>query len=172
MAVLYGADAVYLAGRRFGMRTAELSFPDAALNEAVRLAHSRGVVEETRPGQFFEISEDGGTHIMNSKDLCMIEHMQELIEAGVSSFKIEGRTKSAYYTAVVTNAYRHALDAARAGESLDPAWVKETEMLSHRPYTTGFFTASPASTIRRACSSGRRTWSPYWRNAGKTAPRC
>ena len=101
------------------------------------------LVEETRPGQFFEISEDGGTHIMNSKDLCMIEHLPELIDAGVSSFKIEGRTKSAYYTAVVTNAYRHALDAAKAGEPLDPAWVEETEMLSHRPYTTGFFYGEP-----------------------------
>ncbi len=287
MAVLYGADAVYLAGRRFGMRTAEVSFSDEELAEAVRFAHSRGVkvyvtcntlpredelrelpgyleylqdigvdaliiadlgvmdlakrhapklkrhvstqfgvinsaaanalfelgadtvvlaretpledirrirehtpkelrleafvhgamcvsfsgrcllsnymtgrdanrgqcaqpcrwkyylVEETRPGQFFEISEDGGTHIMNSKDLCMIEHLPELIDAGVSSFKIEGRTKSAYYTAVVTNAYRHALDAAKAGEPLDPAWVEETEMLSHRPYTTGFFYGEP-----------------------------
>ena len=287
MAVLYGADAVYLAGRRFGMRTAEVSFSDEELAEAVRFAHSRGVkvyvtcntlpredelrelpgyleylqdigvdaliiadlgvmelakrhapkvkrhvstqfgvlnsaaanalfelgadtvvlaretpledirrirehtpkelrleafvhgamcvsfsgrcllsnymtgrdanrgqcaqpcrwkyylVEETRPGQFFEISEDGGTHIMNSKDLCMIEHLPELIDAGVSSFKIEGRTKSAYYTAVVTNAYRHALDAAKAGDPLDPAWVEETEMLSHRPYTTGFFYGEP-----------------------------
>ena len=287
MAVLYGADAVYLAGRRFGMRTAEVSFSDEELCEAVHYAHSLGVkvyvtcntlpredelrelpgyleflqeigvdaliiadlgvmemakryaptvrrhvstqfgvlnsaaanalfdlgadtvvlaretpledirrirdntpkelrleafvhgamcvsfsgrcllsnymtgrdanrgqcaqpcrwkyylVEETRPGQFFEISEDGGTHIMNSKDLCMIEHLPELIDAGVSSFKIEGRTKSAYYTAVVTNAYRHALDAAKAGESLDPAWVEETEMLSHRPYTTGFFYGEP-----------------------------
>ena len=105
--------------------------------------HSYYLVEETRPGQFFEISEDGGTHIMNSKDLCMIEHLPELIDAGVSSFKIEGRTKSAYYTAVVTNAYRHALDAAKAGEPLDPAWVEETEMLSHRPYTTGFFYGEP-----------------------------
>ena len=287
MAVLYGADAVYLAGRRFGMRTAEVSFSDEELAEAVRFAHGRGVkvyvtcntlpredelrelpgyleylqdigvdaliiadlgvmdlakrhapklkrhvstqfgvinsaaanalfelgadtvvlaretpledirrirehtpkelrleafvhgamcvsfsgrcllsnymtgrdanrgqcaqpcrwkyylMEETRPGQFFEISEDGGTHIMNSKDLCMIEHLPELIDAGVSSFKIEGRTKSAYYTAVVTNAYRHALDAAKAGEPLDPAWVEETEMLSHRPYTTGFFYGEP-----------------------------
>ena len=287
MAVLYGADAVYLAGRRFGMRTAEVSFSDEELAEAVRFAHGRGVkvyvtcntlpreeelrelpafleylqdigvdaliiadlgvmelagrhapkvrrhvstqfgvlnsaaanalyelgadtvvlaretpledirrirantpkelrleafvhgamcvsfsgrcllsnymtgrdanrgqcaqpcrwkyylVEETRPGQFFEISEDGGTHIMNSRDLCMIEHLPELIDAGIGSFKIEGRTKSAYYTAVVTNAYRHALDAAMAGEALDPVWVEETEMLSHRPYTTGFFYGEP-----------------------------
>lgn len=101
------------------------------------------LVEETRPGEYFEISEDGGTHIMNSRDMCMIEHLPELIDAGVSSFKIEGRMKSAYYAAVVTNAYRHALDAAKAGEMLDPIWVRETEKVSHRPYCTGFYYGDP-----------------------------
>ena len=101
------------------------------------------LVEEKRPGQYFEISEDGGTHILNSHDMCMIEHLPELIEAGVSSFKIEGRMKSAYYTAVVTNAYRHALDAAIHGEALDPIWVEETDKLSHRPYSTGFYFGQP-----------------------------
>ena len=70
------------------------------------------LVEETRPGEYFPIVEDGGTYIMNSRDMRMIEHIPELIEAGISSFKIEGRMKSAYYAAVVTNAYRHAIDAA------------------------------------------------------------
>ena len=101
------------------------------------------LVEETRPGQFFEITEDGGTYILNSRDMCMIEHIPELLEAGVCSFKIEGRMKSAYYTAVVTNAYRHAIDAALAGEPLDPIWVRETDMLSHRPYSTGFYFGDP-----------------------------
>ena len=101
------------------------------------------LVEETRPGQYFEISEDGGTHIMNSRDMRMIEHLPELIDAGITSFKIEGRMKSAYYTAVVTNAYRHALDAAIAGEELDPVWVEETEKVSHRPYSTGFYFGEP-----------------------------
>lgn len=101
------------------------------------------LVEETRPGQYFEISEDGGTHIMNSRDMCMIEHIPELIRAGVGSLKIEGRMKSAYYTAVVTNAYRHAIDAAVKGEELDPVWIRETEMVSHRPYTTGFYFGEP-----------------------------
>ena len=287
MAVLYGADAVYLAGRRFGMRSTSVSFSDEALTEAVRYAHERSVriyvtcntlpreeelkelpgylaflqeagadaliiadlgvlelakryapavsrhvstqfgvinsetakalyalgadtvvlaretpledirairentpealrieafvhgamcvsfsgrcllsnyltgrdanrgqcaqpcrwkyhlVEETRPGQYFEISEDGGTHILNSRDMCMIGHIPALMEAGVSSFKIEGRMKSAYYTAVITNAYRHAIDAAMAGETLDPLWVRETETVSHRPYTTGFYFGEP-----------------------------
>ena len=101
------------------------------------------LVEETRPGEYFEISEDGGTHIMNSRDMCMIEHIPELLEAGVSSFKIEGRMKSSYYAAVVTNAYRHAIDAALKGCPLDPVWVEETEKVSHRPYSTGFYYGDP-----------------------------
>ena len=100
-------------------------------------------VEETRPGEYYEITEDGGTYILNSRDMCMIEHIPELIDAGVASFKIEGRMKSAYYTAVVTNAYRHAIDAAIAGKPLDRLWVEETEKLSHRPYTTGFYYGDP-----------------------------
>lgn len=101
------------------------------------------LVEEKRPGEYFEISEDGGTHIMNSRDMCMIEHIPELIEAGVDSFKIEGRMKSSYYAAVVTNAYRHAIDAAVRGEPLDGLWVDEVNKVSHRPYTTGFYFGEP-----------------------------
>ena len=101
------------------------------------------LVEEKRPGQYFEISEDGGTFILNARDLNMIEHLQDLADAGVSCFKIEGRTKSAYYTAVVTNAYRHALDAAAERESAPAVWVNETEMVSHRPYCTGFYFGDP-----------------------------
>ena len=101
------------------------------------------LVEETRPGQYYEITEDGGTYIMNSRDLRMIEHIPELLDAGIESFKLEGRMKSAYYTAVVTNAYRHAIDQALAGEPLDPLWVRETERCSHRPYTTGFYYDEP-----------------------------
>ena len=101
------------------------------------------LVEETRPGQYYEITEDGGTYIMNSRDLRMIEHIPELLDAGIESFKLEGRMKSAYYTAVVTNAYRHAIDQALAGEPLDPRWVRETERCSHRPYTTGFYYDEP-----------------------------
>ena len=98
------------------------------------------LVEEKRPEQSFDITEDdGGTYIMNSNDLCMIEHLQDLAEAGVSSFKIEGRMKSAYYAAVVTNAYRHALDAVAEGDPVPEIWVRETGMVSHRPYCTGFY---------------------------------
>lgn len=101
------------------------------------------LMEETRPGQYFPINqEEDGTYIFNSKDLCMIEHIPELVAAGVDSFKIEGRAKSAYYTAVVTHAYRQALDAYFAHPSPDfrvPDWVlAEMEKMSHRVYTTGF----------------------------------
>ena len=111
------------------------------------------LVEETRPGQYFEITEDGGTYILNSRDMRMIEHIPALLEAGVSSLKIEGRMKSAYYTAVTTNAYRHALDAALAGEPLDPLWVAETEKCSHRPYTTGFYFDEPGQHYAEASYS-------------------
>jgi putative protease len=101
------------------------------------------LVEEKRPGEYFEITEDGGTYILNSRDMCMIEHIPELIDAGVSSFKIEGRMKSAYYAAVITNAYRHAIDAAASGSALDRVWIEETDKVSHRPYTTGFYFGQP-----------------------------
>lgn len=111
------------------------------------------LVEEKRPGQYYEITEDGGTYILNSRDLRMIEHLPELLEAGVTSLKIEGRMKSAYYTAVTTNAYRHALDAALAGKPLDPLWVEETEKCSHRPYTTGFYFGEPGQHYAEASYS-------------------
>ena len=101
------------------------------------------LVEEKRPGEYFEITEDKGTHIMNSRDMCMIEHIPELIDAGVSSFKIEGRMKSAYYAAAVTNAYRHAIDCAVRGEELPQVWLDEVNKVSHRPYCTGFYYGDP-----------------------------
>ena len=102
------------------------------------------LVEETRPGKYFEITESPeGTHILNSADLCMIEHLGELLDAGIDSFKIEGRMKSAYYAAVAVNAYRHALDDAIAGHPFDPVWRDECDKLSHRPYSTGFYFGAP-----------------------------
>ena len=101
------------------------------------------LVEEKRPGEYFEISEDGGTFIMNSADMCMIEHIGELIDAGVSSFKIEGRMKSAYYAAVTTNAYRHAIDDYLAGKEFNPLWLDECMKVSHRKYSTGFYFGDP-----------------------------
>ena len=101
------------------------------------------LVEETRPGEFFPVVEDNGTHIFNSRDLCMIDHIPDLLDAGVDSLKIEGRMKSFYYAAVVTGAYRHAIDAALSGKALDVKWQNEVNMVSHRPYTTGFYFTQP-----------------------------
>jgi len=102
------------------------------------------LMEEKRPGEYFPVYEDEqGTYIMNSKDMCMIDHVGELMDAGLDSLKIEGRAKSAYYAAIVTGAYRHAIDAAAAGRPLDPVWRDEVEHISHRHYSTGFFFGQP-----------------------------
>ena len=101
------------------------------------------LVEETRPGQYFPINEEkNGTYIFNSRDLCMIEHIPELVNAGIDSFKIEGRAKSEYYTAIVTYAYRNAIDEYLKNPTDDfkpSQWIlDEMEKMSHREYTTGF----------------------------------
>ena len=99
--------------------------------------------EENRDGQFFPVEEaDGGTYLYNSRDMCMIDYIPDLVKSGISSLKIEGRAKSEYYCAVTTNAYRHALnDYMSMGEdyTLKP-WIKEElEKISHREYSTGFY---------------------------------
>lgn len=102
------------------------------------------LMEEKRPGEYFPVFEDEkGTYILNSRDMCMIDHLDDLMDAGLSSLKIEGRAKSAYYAAIVTGAYRHCLDAAAAGEPLDSVWRDEVEHVSHRHYSTGFFYGQP-----------------------------
>ena len=105
------------------------------------------LIEEKRPGTPLGVEQNElGTFIMSSKDLCMIEHIPELMESGAVSFKIEGRMKSAYYTAVVTNAYRMAIDAYLHDPKnycYDPAWKIELESVSHREYGTGFFFSEP-----------------------------
>ena len=102
------------------------------------------LVEEKRPNEYFPINqENDGTYIFNSKDLCMIDHIPELDRAGIDSFKIEGRAKSEYYTAVVTNAYRNAIDeyiaSGRSADFKPSRWIlDEMEKMSHREYTEGF----------------------------------
>ncbi len=114
--------------------------------------------EEKRQDMEFPIVEEReGTYIMSSKDMCMVEHMGELIEAGVTSFKIEGRMKSAYYAAVVTNAYRAAIDGYMAKSkdfSLDPAWLSELDSVSHREYCTGYFYEDPMNNAQTCTVSG------------------
>ncbi|MBQ8911841.1 MAG: U32 family peptidase [Clostridia bacterium] len=105
------------------------------------------IAEEKRPGMRFPVTEtDRGTFIMSSKDMCMIEHIPELLNAGIASFKIEGRMKSAYYAAVTANAYRMAIDAYLKdpeGYVYNPAWKRELESVSHREYCTGYFFDRP-----------------------------
>lgn len=102
------------------------------------------LMEEKRPGEYFPVYEDEkGTYIMNSRDMCTIDHVAELMDAGLDSLKLEGRAKSAYYAAIVTGAYRHAIDAALAGQPLDPVWRDEMEHISHRHYSTGFYFGQP-----------------------------
>ncbi len=113
--------------------------------QACRFRYS--LVEETRPGQYWPIEEDEhGTYILNSKDLCLIDQIPQLIQAGASSLKIEGRMKSVYYAAAVTAAYRKAIDAYYAeGDAfrVRREWREELEKISHRPYTTGFALGNP-----------------------------
>ena len=102
------------------------------------------LMEEKRPGEYFPVYEDEkGTYIMNSRDMCMIDHIPALMAAGVDSLKIEGRAKSAYYAAIVTGAYRHVIDDVCAGREIDPVWRDEVEHVSHRHYSTGFFFGQP-----------------------------
>lgn len=117
------------------------------------------LVEETRPGEFFPIGEDeNGTYILNSKDLCMISHIEELMRAGIDSFKIEGRAKSSYYTAVITNAYQNAIAAAMQSRPLDPVWLEEVEKVSHRHYFTGFYYGWPGDSQYYESSRYIRQW--------------
>lgn len=102
------------------------------------------LMEEKRPGQYFPVDEDErGTYLYNSKDMCMIDHIPELIEAGITSFKIEGRAKTAYYTAGITASYRRAIDAYFENPTPDfkvPEDIREEiGKISHREYFTGFY---------------------------------
>jgi len=102
------------------------------------------LMEEKRPGEYFPVFEDEkGTYIMNSRDMCTIDHIKDLTDAGIDCIKIEGRAKSAYYAAIVTGAYRHAIDDVAAGRPVDPVWRDEVEHVSHRYYSTGFYYGYP-----------------------------
>lgn len=107
------------------------------------------LVEETRPGQYFPIAEnERGSYIMNSKDLCMIDHIPDLFAAGIDSFKIEGRMKTALYAATVVRTYRKAIDDFMESEDKYrenlPWYDKEIRSCTYRPFTTGFFYGKPS----------------------------
>ena len=106
--------------------------------QACRFEYS--ICEKSRNEDHYDIQEDErGTYILNSKDLCMINHLNDLIDAGVTSFKIEGRMKSPYYVATITNAYRRAIDDLALGNPFNDMLLDEVNKTSHRRYTTGFY---------------------------------
>ena len=108
------------------------------------------LMEKKRPGEYMPLTEDArGTYILNSRDLCMIEHLSQLSSAGINSIKIEGRMKTAYYTAVVTNAYRRALNLMEQGKPFEPALKEELLKASNRDFTTGFYFGNPLSEGQR-----------------------
>ena len=109
------------------------------------------LMEEKRPGEYFPVYEDEkGTYILNSRDMCTIDHLKELIDADIDCIKIEGRAKSAYYAAIVTGAYRHVLDDIYAGREIDKIWRDEVDHVSHRNYSTGFYFGEPGQYVENS----------------------
>lgn len=119
------------------------------------------LVEETRPGHYFPIEEDSqGTYIMNSRDICLLGRLPDLLAAGIDSLKIEGRMKSLYYVAAVTRVYRAAIDrfcADPSGYTADPQWNRELEMVSHRPYDEAFLEGHDSAKVHAVDSKYIRT---------------
>ncbi len=145
-AFVHGAICVSISGRC--LLSNYLTARDANRGECAQPCRwAYHLMEEKRPGQYFPIFEDErGTHILNAKDLCLIEHLDRLYRAGVTSFKIEGRAKSAYYVSVITNAYRLAVDHLMADPDRYtlPQWIlDEVTKVSHRQYSTGFLYGVP-----------------------------
>ena len=109
------------------------------------------LMEEKRPGEYFPVFEDEkGTYILNSRDMCTIDHLKDLMDAGIDCIKIEGRAKSAYYAAIVTGAYRHCIDDVAADRETDPIWRDEVEHVSHRIYSTGFYYGQPGQYVENS----------------------
>ncbi len=145
-AFIHGAMCVSFSGRC--LLSSYLVNRDANRGECAQPCRwGYHLMEEKREGEFYPIYEDEkGTYILNAKDMCMIEQLDKVAEAGVSSFKIEGRAKSSYYVSVVTNAYRMALDILKknSGSFELPQWIKdEVFKVSHRKYCTGFYNGHP-----------------------------
>lgn len=140
-AFVHGAMCVSFSGRC--LLSAYMNNRDANRGDCSQPCRwEYALVEKKREGQYMDIAEDQhGTYILNSRDMCMIEHIPALAKAGVTSLKIEGRAKSAYYVAVTTHAYRAAIDAYYQNPDAPlPAWIpQEVHKISHREYSTGFY---------------------------------
>jgi putative protease len=157
---VHGAMCISYSGRC--LLSSAMTGRDANKGECTQPCRwNYAIVEESRPGEYFPIQEgDGGSFIFNSKDLCLIEHLPELVQCGVSSLKIEGRMKGIYYAASVIRIYRAALDSYcedPAGYRLKPEWLEELSKVSHRGYTTGFALGKPREL-------DHEYWSSYVRN--------
>ncbi len=145
-AFVHGAMCISYSGRC--LLSAFMAGRDANRGECAHPCRWKySLVEEQRPGEYLPIIEDErGSYIFNSKDLCMIEHIPDLIASGIGSFKIEGRTKSIFYTATVVAAYRKAIDAYYADPeayTFQKEWMEELEKVSHRIFSTGFYYGKP-----------------------------
>ncbi len=143
---VHGAMCVSYSGRC--LLSSYLINRDANLGQCAHPCRWRYyLMEEKRPGEYLPVFEDEhGTYILNSRDLCMIEYLPELIGAGIGSFKIEGRMKGVHYVAAVTRVYRSAIDRYLEDPlnyKVDSKWLEELKKVSHRPYTTGFFLGKP-----------------------------
>jgi len=115
-------------------------------NYKVREGHEYALEEEQRPGEFYPIEEDEhGTYIMNSKDACMLPYLQDLAEAGICSFKVEGRNKTAYYLATVTKAYRQAIEDMMSGKKFDEKLLSEVAKTGNRGFIPGFLFGFPGN---------------------------
>ncbi|MCK4675014.1 MAG: U32 family peptidase C-terminal domain-containing protein, partial [Gammaproteobacteria bacterium] len=127
--------------------------------EADEIASQQYLLEEQgRPGEYMPIEEDEhGTYIMNSRDLRAVEHVHRLVDIGIDCLKIEGRTKSYYYTARTTQIYRQAIDDAVSGKKFDPHLMTELENLAHRGYTDGFFERHAPQEMQRYRDSSSRS---------------
>jgi putative protease len=159
-AFVHGALCVAYSGRC--LLSAVMSGRHANRGECSHPCRWRyALVEETRPGQYFPIhQEGGGSFIMNSRDLCLLPHLPELVAAGIDSLKIEGRMKGIHYLATVVDVYRQALDqlaADPAAYSCRKEWIDELEKISHRGYTTGFLFGPPDGSDRQIDSSYQRS---------------
>lgn len=139
---IHGAMCISYSGRC--LLSNYLAGRDANRGECVQACRWKYyLVEETRPGQFWPVVEDDkGTYIFNSKDLCMLPYIPQLVQAGLTSLKIEGRMKSVHYVASVVNIYRQAIDCYFSDPEkfvVEDYWREELEKISHRAYTTGFY---------------------------------
>jgi U32 family peptidase len=145
-AFVHGAMCISYSGRC--LLSSAMTGRDANKGECTQPCRwNYAIVEESRPGEYFPIQEDdGGSFIFNSKDLCLIEQLPDLVQAGVNSLKIEGRMKGIYYAASVIRIYRAALDSYWEDPDaycLKPEWLEELAKVSHRGYTTGFLLGKP-----------------------------